>query len=262
MNVKQAHLVDQVSSTMYSLAQLKKFAIDRYLDQLLVKHATATLVGLKPANLIYVSLSSFNANQQSHFIINHLNQCVDHTRLKVKIFCNESKSLLIYIYDPIHLFLSLCDIKKAYLLIKKGYKKTSYLNHFYDIVKTKYKTIDQVVLYKRIKGDRVIDGMISDYINQLLVELGDHLRKACKQYSFPHEIGVFLGYAIEDVLGFIKYKGKHALYTGYWKVYDKLPQKKKLFDQIKASESKLSNLFSSGIPLRKLICTPTFYNVV
>ncbi len=37
--------------------------------------------------------------------------------------------------------------------------------------------------------------------------------------SCPHEIGVFLGYPLEDVKSFIKYNGKNSLYTGYWKVY-------------------------------------------
>ena len=35
---------------------------------------------------------------------------------------------------------------------------------------------------------------------------------------FPHEMGILLGYPLEDVIGFMKYKGKHSLYCGYWKV--------------------------------------------
>lgn len=37
--------------------------------------------------------------------------------------------------------------------------------------------------------------------------------------DFPHELGLFLGYPIEDVEGFIKENGKNYLYSGYWKVY-------------------------------------------
>ncbi|MDO4595060.1 MAG: DUF3793 family protein [Tissierellia bacterium] len=36
---------------------------------------------------------------------------------------------------------------------------------------------------------------------------------------FPHEIGFFLGYPCEDVLGFIENKGCNFKYCGYWKVY-------------------------------------------
>lgn len=38
--------------------------------------------------------------------------------------------------------------------------------------------------------------------------------------KFPHEIGLFLGYPIKDVIGFIKNGGKNYVYSGYWKVYD------------------------------------------
>ena len=37
--------------------------------------------------------------------------------------------------------------------------------------------------------------------------------------SFPHEIGLFLGYPAEDVAGFISHKGHDFCYSGYWKVY-------------------------------------------
>ena len=33
--------------------------------------------------------------------------------------------------------------------------------------------------------------------------------------AFPHEIGLLLGYPVEDVLGFIRHQGKNYLYTGY-----------------------------------------------
>lgn len=36
--------------------------------------------------------------------------------------------------------------------------------------------------------------------------------------SFPHEIGIFLGYPLIDVLGFIN--NEKCLFCGYWKVYD------------------------------------------
>lgn len=37
--------------------------------------------------------------------------------------------------------------------------------------------------------------------------------------DFPHEIGLFLGYPVEDVLGFIRHKGRDCKLSGYWKVY-------------------------------------------
>ncbi|MGN1267786.1 MAG: DUF3793 family protein [Dorea sp.] len=39
------------------------------------------------------------------------------------------------------------------------------------------------------------------------------------EITFPHEIGIFLDYPLEDVEGFIKNEGKNSLMCGYWKVY-------------------------------------------
>ncbi len=37
--------------------------------------------------------------------------------------------------------------------------------------------------------------------------------------GFPHEIGLFLGYPVEDVLGFIRNAGQDCKLCGCWKVY-------------------------------------------
>ncbi|MCR5605329.1 MAG: DUF3793 family protein [Treponema sp.] len=47
--------------------------------------------------------------------------------------------------------------------------------------------------------------------------------------KFPHEIGIFLGYPLEDVKGFTKYSGRNAKYCGYWKVYGNEQKAKLLF---------------------------------
>lgn len=48
----------------------------------------------------------------------------------------------------------------------------------------------------------------------------DHLsRRLCTESEFPHEIGLFLGYPLEDVVGFVQHKGKNYTCKGYWKAY-------------------------------------------
>ena len=37
--------------------------------------------------------------------------------------------------------------------------------------------------------------------------------------AFPHEIGVFLGYPLGDVMGFIRSGGRNCRHAGCWKVY-------------------------------------------
>lgn len=45
----------------------------------------------------------------------------------------------------------------------------------------------------------------------------------------PHEVGVFLGMPIEDVMGFIKNKGQNCLLCSYWKVYHRPERAELLF---------------------------------
>lgn len=50
--------------------------------------------------------------------------------------------------------------------------------------------------------------------------------------SFPHEIGLFLGYPPKDVKGFIENKAE-SKYVGYWRVYDNVEWASKKFEQYK-----------------------------
>lgn len=50
-----------------------------------------------------------------------------------------------------------------------------------------------------------------------------------REVAFPHEIGVFLGYPIADVKGFIENDGKNFIYMGYWKVYHNVQEAVRLF---------------------------------
>ena len=71
--------------------------------------------------------------------------------------------------------------------------------------------------------------------------------------GFPHEIGLLLGYPIEDVIGFIEQKGKNYLYSGYWKVYRDVPAKKKIFAQYENAKEELILLLSSGYDIHSII---------
>lgn len=71
--------------------------------------------------------------------------------------------------------------------------------------------------------------------------------------SFPHELGLFLGYPIEDVKGFIKNEGQNFLYKGYWKVYENLAEKKNLFQSFENSKEILIHLVSAGISVADII---------
>ena len=60
-------------------------------------------------------------------------------------------------------------------------------------------------------------------VSSILTRLSERMQLALNSIDdFPHEIGIFLGYPIEDIKSFIMYKGKQYLTTGYWKVYNNL----------------------------------------
>lgn len=45
------------------------------------------------------------------------------------------------------------------------------------------------------------------------------LKRRLRFCPVPHEIGLFLGYPLEDVAGFIEHGGRGCKVCGYWKVY-------------------------------------------
>lgn len=47
--------------------------------------------------------------------------------------------------------------------------------------------------------------------------------------SFPHEVGLFLGYPPGDVAAFQRQGGKGCKLCGYWKVYSGVPKARRLF---------------------------------
>lgn len=71
--------------------------------------------------------------------------------------------------------------------------------------------------------------------------------------EFPHEMGFFLGYPLEDVVGFIQNQGKNFLYTGYWKVYGNLQEKVRLFQRFDLVQKQMVQYVSDGGSLGELI---------
>lgn len=73
-------------------------------------------------------------------------------------------------------------------------------------------------------------------------------RISCES-GFPHEIGVFLDYPIEDVKGFIRHKGQNFKLCGYWKVYENVDRSRKLFEKYDWCRSYLCNKLDRGCDL-------------
>ena len=71
--------------------------------------------------------------------------------------------------------------------------------------------------------------------------------------QFPHEMGLLLGYPIEDVRGFIEHNGCGCLYSGYWKVYRNVPLKKKMFEDFEKAKESVIQLLAEDIDMRLIL---------
>lgn len=76
-------------------------------------------------------------------------------------------------------------------------------------------------------------------LQRLSVRISSHL-------EFPHEIGLFLGYPLEDVIGFIENKGKNSRCCGCWKVYCNECEAQKLFAKFEKCKNVYLQMFDRG----------------
>ena len=70
--------------------------------------------------------------------------------------------------------------------------------------------------------------------------------------DFPHEIGVFLGYPLADVVAFIRNAGRNCLFCGCWKVYSDARGATLAFARFRKCKEVYARLFQSGCPLSRL----------
>jgi len=81
---------------------------------------------------------------------------------------------------------------------------------------------------------------LDDLLDRLTSRMGD----SCN--PFPHEIGIFLGYPLKDIEGFIKNKGKNYSLSGYWKVYGDTEYASAMFSTFKKCRELSINRYNEG----------------
>ena len=77
-------------------------------------------------------------------------------------------------------------------------------------------------------------------------QLLDRLCERLKADSFPHEIGIFLDYPLEDVEGFIRNCGQGCKYCGMWKVYGDVESAKRTFERYRCCRTELCGQLEKG----------------
>lgn len=86
---------------------------------------------------------------------------------------------------------------------------------------------------------------LSGYLNQL--------KKRFNEKSFPHEVGVFLGYPISDVKGFVEKRGDCFVLRDRWQIYGCPKKSLNIIDSHRRSEKVfLSMILEDKNPLKHL----------
>lgn len=135
---------------------------------------------------------------------------------------------------------------------KKEYSIWSnYKKEFLEILKLK-----EIVLRKGTKAEIILiyneENLLNcinkkdnrEFLNKLgydltltLEENLDILVYRYEKYHCPHELGVFLGIPIEDVIDFMECSDKKCLMCGYWKVFNNYNNAKDIFNKYDISKN-------------------------
>lgn len=108
---------------------------------------------------------------------------------------------------------------------------------------------------EKILGDESTRSFLDryGYKGLSLEESLERLRKRLEQQEgFPHEIGIFLGYPLEDVAGFICNEGKNFLLSGLWKVYGNLEETRRAFGRLKKCTDIYMRMWNKGKSIQQL----------
>ena len=203
-------------------------------ERKLIHHCTPVLAALKPANLFTCrdeSVPGIRGNGPNpvdpHEYQDSFSKALRTARVKlapcgvrIEVLARRPAGPLVYVYRPHLLKLSIQQENVAAYLRKEGYDPSCLST-----------CIER--LHRRICG----------------TDVKSQLTGCC---SFPHEIGFFLGYPYEDVVGFIENRGENFLCSGCWKVYAKERDAQTCFCCYKNCTTMYQQLFDEGVSIECL----------
>lgn len=82
---------------------------------------------------------------------------------------------------------------------------------------------------------------------------GAPCKRDCIVCTFPHEVGLLLGYPLEDVRGFIDNGGRGASAVGPWKAYGDVAEARRRWDCLAACRREVIGNYANGTPFEALI---------
>lgn len=114
------------------------------------------------------------------------------------------------------------------------------------------------------RPNRLQEQLAQDEVRALLLRDGypvedgleamlDHLTGRILQCDgFPHEVGLFLGYPVEDVVGFREHEGRDFKFCGLWKVYSDVERARECFRRYSCCRKGLCRRLESGCSLDRV----------
>lgn len=114
---------------------------------------------------------------------------------------------------------------------------------------------NEKVLESYIFAEETLEFLISigykskDSLNNCL----NILKERYNIYHCPHELGVFLGFPVNDVKDFMECTSKKCLMCGYWKVYNNLDYAVETFEKFDLIRKKAAQNIIYGLNSQELI---------
>ena len=81
------------------------------------------------------------------------------------------------------------------------------------------------------------------------------LKNRYKEFNCPHELGIFLGFPLNDVKDFMNCKDKKCLSCGYWLVYNNLKEAKETFSRYDKVKEHTVNYILKGDSSHNVACS-------
>ena len=188
--------------------------MERNFETVMIEQCAPVLAGLKPAGLFrYETRDCADLARR----VRSWNKQLNSKGLRVRVMkgCARTHRFLVYVYREAQLSAVLADKAVQEFLRQEGYQ---------------------------LPAEQEQTGAL---LNQLS-------RRLCCQAEFPHEIGVFLGYPLPDVVGFIENRGQNFTCCGCWKSYGEPAAAQRRFDQLSKCTAVYLRLFHSGTPIARL----------
>lgn len=207
-------------------------------ERAIVRHCSPTLAGMKPGCLFNVpgsfaadtneepaaQLAAWRSAQELCAKLDRLveRECrlLQPAGVTVRVLARRMCGALVLVYRPAELALALTSARVRAKLENWGY---------------------------RTRGI----GWLEDAVERLGEAL-ERCHRRDPEAGFPHEVGFFLGYPFDDVMGFIEHEGRDFLCCGSWKVYAEPERATACFARFKRCTKAYEALLDMGASLSDL----------